>query len=227
MLFSFAAMAQDKDVKPIKSATDTLVVDSTIALPPDSTLSDTLIEDQSVATEEDSPAYNLDYAYHPENPGESFGHYFVPVGIASFYQPKGKDSLGTFKGIGIEYNFIEAFIDRQHSGPAFSRLYGKLSIMQSSIKEQSDLFAYAFGFELSFESHPRRHFFIPYYGFELGGFIQKYFDKVGYVIPDLGIHLIYSKKIALSCSGGYVYPFSNFEALQGYYAKASLRIIFW
>ncbi len=232
VLLSFAAIAQNKG----KSATDNLVVDSTIALPPDSTISDTLIDDESEAEAMDSTVNAITatttndevYTYHPEDRGESFRHYFIPVLIGSYYQPKGKDSLGTYKGAGIEYTFIEAFTDNKfHHGPAYERLYGKLSIMQSSKTVQSDLFSFSFGFEFSFEKHPNRHIFIPYYGLEYGGFIQKYFNTVGCIIPDAGIFLLYSKRIALSCSGGYVYPFSNFEMLQGYYAKASLRIIFW
>jgi len=89
------------------------------------------------------------------------------------------------------------------------------------------LFSYSFGLEFSFEIHPRRHFFIPYYGFELGGFIQKNFNRAGYFNPLLGLNLLYTKKVALSAAGGYYYPFSHFEELQGYYARLSLRIIFW
>ena len=227
ILICYAAHGQKKDSVVIQTIPDTISSDSpVVAMPADTAVSDTL-DDTYVS---DTSNFNSTWAntYGEYSRGESYVHAFVPGIGATFYKPKMKDSMGTFRGISIEYTIISTVNDKAfgHS-PSHFRFYGKLNILQSDKKDVSDIFGYAFGFDVSFEHHPNRHFLIPYYGLEFGGMMQKFFNKAVQLTPLGGVHLIYTKNLVVNASAGYVYPFADFDMLQGFYAQTSLSFILW
>ena len=158
----------------------------------------------------------------------NFESYFMPGLAYTLYQPKISDSLGLFSGIAVDYLIISNVNQTDnHSGPSHVQWYAKLNIMKSDRKEIGSMFMYTTGINLSFEKNPNRSFLIPFFGLEFGGMSQKQSGTTVQFTPTVGLHLLAKKNIYLKVHGGYVYPISNFENMQGWTAQAGLNFALW
>ncbi len=162
-----------------------------------------------------------------ENKKTNFETYFMPGVGYTYYQPIAQDSLGSFAGFTIEYLIYGQNKQNERSGPSHVRFYSKLNILKSSKENISSMFMYALGLDLSIEKNPKRNFLVPYFGLEFGGLSQKSVGSTVQFTPLLGIHLLSQKNFFLNVRGGYVYPVSNFETLQGWFGQVGLNFSLW
>ncbi len=157
----------------------------------------------------------------------NFETYFMPGLAYTLYMPRAKDSVGMFQGMAVEYLIFSQIHDNQNSGPSHVRVYAKLNMMKSTKKEMKDLFAYTLGLDLSLEKNPKREYLVPYFGLELGGFSQSQIGTLMHFTPILGIHIVSKKNLFVNIHGGYVYPVTSFDILQGYFLQAGLNFALW
>lgn len=156
----------------------------------------------------------------------NFETYFMPGLGYTYYKPEA-DSIGSFKGLAVEYLIFAQVHQNDEAGPSHVRLYSKLNILKSDSAHINSMFMYTLGLDLSLEKNPKRTFLIPYFGLEFGGISQKQFGTTMQFTPTLGIHLLSKKNIFINIHAGYVYPISNFEALQGWVGQAGINFAMW
>ena len=156
-----------------------------------------------------------------------FERAFMPGGGYSVFLPKGRDSLGTLSGAFIEFLFYSHVAQNDDAGPSHIRLYGKLNMLNSSKKDVTDFFLYAVGLDMSLERNPKRNYFIPYFGLEMGGISNQKFGTSLQFTPTLGVHLVSRQNLFVNLQAGYMYPVNNFDLLQGYNFQAGLNFSFW
>lgn len=157
----------------------------------------------------------------------NFETYFMPGLGYTFYQPKANDSIGYFSGLTVEYLIYGKVEQNDNPGPSHVRFYSKLNILKSNRATINSMFMYTLGLDLSLEKNPKRSFLIPYFGLEFGGISQKQFGSTVQFTPTLGIHILSKKNLFINIHGGYVYPLSNFEMLQGWFGQAGLNFALW
>ena len=157
----------------------------------------------------------------------NFESWFMPGLGYTFYSPKGSDSTGIFNGIAVNYLIYAKMYQNNKPGPSHVRLYTKLSIVKSSEKDISDLFCYSFGLSFSFEKNPKRSYLVPFFGLEFGGLSQSQWGTTGQFTPTLGLHLVSKRNLFINIQGGYVYPITNFDILQGLFLEAGVNFALW
>jgi len=162
-----------------------------------------------------------------ENEKLNFETYFMPGLAYTFFQPRSTDSVGRFSGLTVEYLIYAKVEQSDRPGPSHVRFYSKLNILQSDKKAINSMFMYTMGLDLSLEKNPKRSYLIPYFGLEFGGLSQKQFGSTAQFTPTFGIHLLSKKNIFINVHGGYLYPLTNFETLQGWFAQAGLNFALW
>jgi hypothetical protein len=156
-----------------------------------------------------------------------FERAFMPGGGYGVYIPKAKDSLGVLQGALVEFLFFSKVAQNDISGPSHVRVFGKLNILKSDKKNVSDFLLYSVGLDMSLERNPKRNYFIPYFGLELGGLSNKAFGSTLQFTPMVGVHLVSRQNLFLNVQAGYIYPVKNFEMLQGTNLQAGLNFSFW
>lgn len=157
----------------------------------------------------------------------NFEAFFMPGLGYTFYSPKGQDSTGLFNGIAVNYLIYTKMYQNDKPGPSIVRFYTKFSIVKSDKSDISDLFCYLLGLSFSFEKNPQRNYLVPFFGLEFGGLSQKQFGTTGQFTPTLGLHLVAKKNLFINLQGGYVYPITNFDNLQGIFMEAGLNFALW
>lgn len=157
----------------------------------------------------------------------NFEAFFMPGLGYSLYTPKEADSTGLFNGITVNYLLYSKMYQNNDPGPSIVRFYTKLSIMKSDEKEIKDLFCYSVGLSFSFEKNPKRSYLVPFFGLEFGGLSQSQWGTTGQFTPTLGLHLASKRNLFLNLQGGYVYPITNFDILQGVYLEAGINFALW
>ncbi len=167
---------------------------------------------------QDAPKKNI----HAE-----FDRTFMPGGGFNVLIPKSKDSLGTLSGGMVEFLFYTHVAQNDDSGPSHIRLYGKLNMLNSSKKNITDFFLYAVGLDMSLERNPKRNYFIPYFGLEMGGISNKNFGTTLQFTPTLGMHVVSRQNLFVNLQAGYMYPVNNFDLLQGYAFQGGVNFSFW
>ncbi|MBN1339718.1 MAG: hypothetical protein JXA03_10365 [Bacteroidales bacterium] len=153
--------------------------------------------------------------------------YFMPGLGFSLYTPKETDSTGLFNGITVNYLIYSKMYQNDKPGPSIVRFYTKLSIMKSDDKEIKDLFCYSVGLSFSFEKNPKRSYLVPFFGLEFGGLSQSQWGTTGQFTPTLGLHLISKRNLFINFQGGYVYPVTQFDIIQGLYLEAGINFALW
>ena len=157
----------------------------------------------------------------------NFETWFMPGLGYTFYQPKGHDSTGVFNGIAVNYLIFANMAQNNNPGPSHLRLYTKLSIVKSSKKDINDLFCYSLGLSLSFEKNPKRSYLVPFFGLEFGGLSQSQWGTTGQFTPTLGLHIISKRTLFINIQGGYVYPITKFDILQGLFLEFGVNFALW
>ena len=156
-----------------------------------------------------------------------FDSYFMPGAGYGLYQPSKSDSIGFFHGVVVKYLFYRNVSQSDRSGPSLIDIYSKLGIFNSTEEGINQLLLYSLGVGLSFERNPRRLYFIPFFGLEIGGFSQKSYGTTLQFTPTFGTHFVVKRNITLGFSIGYMYPIQNFEHLAGWYGDFSLNFVLW
>ncbi|MCU0434670.1 MAG: hypothetical protein MUC87_14540 [Bacteroidia bacterium] len=157
----------------------------------------------------------------------NFTTYFMPGLGYKYYQPKASDSTGSFSGLTVEYLIYAKVEQSDDPGPSHVRFYSKLNILRSDKSNINSMFMYTLGLDLSLEKNPKRTFLIPYFGLEFGGISQKQFGSTVQFTPTFGIHVLSKKNLFINLQGGYMYPISNFEMLQGWMGQAGVNFALW
>lgn len=163
----------------------------------------------------------------PEYDKVNYESYFIPGLGYSYYVPKGSDSTGNFHGIAVNYLIYSKMYQNNKPGPSIVRFYSKLSIMKSSEPDINDIFCYSLGLSFSFEKNPKRTILVPYFGLEFGGLSQSQWGTTGQFTPTLGIHFVARRNMYVNLQGGYVYPITNFDILQGLFLEAGINFALW
>jgi len=157
----------------------------------------------------------------------NFEAFFMPGVSYTLYVPKESDSTGIFKGIAVNYLIYSKMYQNNKPGPSHVRFYTKLSIMKSDQEEINDIFCYSLGLSFSFEKNPKRAFLVPFFGLEFGGLSQSQWGTTGQFTPTLGLHIISKRNLFINIQGGYVYPITNFDILQGLFLEAGVNFALW
>lgn len=157
----------------------------------------------------------------------NYESYFIPGLGYTFYIPKGADSTGNFQGIAVNYLIFSKMYQNNDPGPSIVRFYSKLSITKSTKAEINDLFCYSVGLSFSFEKNPGRTILVPYFGLEFGGISQSQWGTTGQFTPTLGLHFVAKRNMYVSFQGGYVYPITNFDILQGVFLELGINFALW
>lgn len=152
---------------------------------------------------------------------------FMPGISYSYFQPKDSDSTGIFKGFAVEYLIYAKIYQNNKPGPSHVRWYGRFNMLKSDKKGISDMFNYAVGLSLSIEKNPGRVLLVPYFGLEFGGLSQTSWGTIAEFTPTLGVHIISQKNLFINLQGGYVYPITNFDLLQGWNFQAGINFALW
>ncbi len=194
------------------------------------------ISTYSQEVKKDSIFYKDKY-YYSDNPDYekikvdylkiNFETWFMPGLGYTFYKPKGDDSTGVFNGIAVNYLIFANMAQNNNPGPSHLRLYTKLSIVKSSKKGINDLFCYSIGLSLSFEKNPKRSYLVPFFGLEFGGLSQSQWGTTGQFTPTLGLHIISKRTLFINIQGGYVYPITKFDILQGLFLEFGVNFALW
>jgi len=191
---------------------------------------------QEVKTKKDSIYFKGAYHY-PTDPDYkaikieydkiNFETSFMPGLSFAYYLPKETDSTGNFMGLAIEYLLYASIFQNDNPGPSHVRLYSKFNMLNSDRKGISDLFLYSVGISLSIEKNPKRIWVVPYFGLEFGGMSQKKWGTTAQFTPTLGLHIISKKNIFVNAQGGYIYPVTKFDLLQGWYFQGGINFALW
>lgn len=153
--------------------------------------------------------------------------YLMPGVGYSVYAPSDRDTFGTFQGVSLEL-LIGTWIHRnENRGPSHGRVYVNAEIFDSSDSDVANLFAYSFGFSLSFERNPQRKWLIPVYGLELGQVFHETFDSRFQATPYFGFHVFSDPNLFVSARGGYRMVPSDMEHVGGLHAGANLNFSVW
>ena len=152
---------------------------------------------------------------------------FMPGLSYSHFVPKKTDSTGNFSGFAVEYLLFAKIYQNPKSGPSHVRWYARFNMLRSDKKGISDMFNYALGLSLSIEKNPNRVLFIPYFGLEFGGLSQSKWGTTAAFTPTLGLHLVSKKNLFVNFQGGYVYPITNFDMLQGWNFQCGVNFALW
>lgn len=194
----------------------------------------TSIQSQEVIT--DSVFYKGRYYYSDDPNYEqikddlsklNFETWFMPGLGYTFYRPKATDSIGIFNGIAVNYLIYGKMFQNNNPGPSHVRFYTKLSIVKSTEKDINDLFCYSLGLSFSFEKNPKRGHLVPFFGLEFGGLSQSQWGTTGQFTPTLGLHIISNRNLFVNIQGGYVYPITNFDILQGLFLEVGVNFALW
>jgi len=157
----------------------------------------------------------------------NFEAYFIPGLGYSYYQPKGADSTGKFHGVAVNYLIYSKMYQNNKPGPSIVRFYAKFSIVKSDKSDISDLFCYSLGLSFSFEKNPKRGYLVPFFGLEFGGLSQSQFGTTGQFTPTLGLHIVSKRNLFINLQGGYVYPITDFDILQGMFLEVGINFALW
>jgi hypothetical protein len=153
--------------------------------------------------------------------------YGIPGIVLQTYYPDLKDSIGSFRGISVEYLIAAWIHQNENKGPSHGRFYAKINFMKSSQPKINDIFYMALGLNLSLERNPKRHFLIPFFGLEVGNMNQRQFGNVLAFTPIFGAHIYSSPNVFVNFTGGYVYPSKYLEELRGYTMQLGVNLSFW
>ncbi|MDQ2646536.1 MAG: Ig-like domain-containing protein [Myxococcota bacterium] len=157
----------------------------------------------------------------------NWASYLMPGVGYSVYAPSDRDAFGTFQGVALEL-LIGTWIHRnENRGPSHGRIYVNAEIFDSSDSDVANLFAYSFGFSLSFERNPQRKWLIPVYGLELGQVFHEAFDSRFHATPYFGFHVFSDPNLFVSARGGYRMVPSDMEHVGGLHAGANLNFSVW
>jgi hypothetical protein len=143
------------------------------------------------------------------------------------YQFAGKDSLGTYSGMFVEYLIWSKSHQNNKFGPSHVKVYTKFNLNKSTHAEMGRMYMYSAGVQLSIEKNPRRTFLIPFFGTEIGGISQKQLGTAFTLHPIIGIYALANKNVYLNFYAGYLYPVKKFDYLSGYSLQASINFALW
>ncbi len=163
----------------------------------------------------------------PGYSNSNFESAFVPGVGYTYYQTTAPDSTGVFNGISVEYLIYAKVFQNDKPGPSHVRFYSKLIMLKSDKSDVTDMFSYSLGISMSVEKNPKRTVMVPYFGLEFGGLSQKSWGTTAQFTPTLGCHLVSRRNLFINVQGGYVYPVSNFDILQGWNVSAGVNFALW
>ena len=152
---------------------------------------------------------------------------FLQPGVgASAYLPRAADA-GSFYGGTFHVSLISWIHRTQAPGPAYGHVYLSAEFLGNTEDEVAALFGYTAGFDLSFESNPRRRVLIPMYGVEVGGLVHQELGHHFQITPFGGLMLFASRAVAVSARGGYRCVPTRFDELSGAYAALLVDAHAW
>lgn len=157
--------------------------------------------------------------------------YLLPGVQYSALFPAARGTWGDFQGISGEL-LIASWIHRnENRGPSHGRVYLDLDVLRSNHEDVGAALDVTFGFDLSIERNPYRHFLLPYFGLKTGAFTQKSLDggAIWEATPLLGMYLYADRNVFVTASAGYFIPFSAqyFDALRGTRVTAGVNLSLW
>lgn len=163
----------------------------------------------------------------PRSNKNNWESYLMPGLGYSVYAPGDRDAFGTFQGVALELLIVTWIHRNENRGPSHGRVYVNAEILNSSDGDVPNLFAYSFGFSLSFERNPKRSWLIPVYGLDLGQVFHDDFGSRFQATPYFGFHLFSDPNLFVSARGGYRMVPSDMEHVGGAHAGANLNFSVW
>ncbi len=162
---------------------------------------------------------------------DNWQSYLMPGLQYSLYVPAAQSQWGVFQGASAEILFASWIHRNENRGPSHGRVYLDMDVMKSNKSELGAAFDLSFGFDLSIERNPVRHFLLPYFGLKVGAFIQRDAPKNGFaqITPLLGLYLYANKNLFVNATAGYLLPINgdNFDSLRGLRGTVGANFSLW
>lgn len=146
---------------------------------------------------------------------------------AVLYRPPPSTDVGTFFGVSAHLSLVSWMHHTESPGPSHGGVYLGIESMASTAENVASLFSYLGGFYLSFERNVSRHWLIPFYGTEFGGFVQEQLGKPFHFTLFGGLQLFANRSFVVSLRGGYRSVPARPNELSGLHACATVDWFDW
>ena len=151
--------------------------------------------------------------------------FVMPGAIAVVFAPAAPGSSAFFGG-GFQFAPVQFTHNTDAFGPSQVALIGQVSLLRSASSDAT-MVLYETGITLSFERNAGRRFFIPFFGFTLGGLAHAELRNTAFFYPMVGVNIVWDKHLTASLEGGYHIPFTRVDELRGFRAQLSVRFSVW
>ena len=158
---------------------------------------------------------------------EEWESYFLPGVQYVGYFPSARDQVGAFNGAAFELVIGSWVHQTEARGPSHGRIYVDLALLQPDRAGAKRAYAYALGLDLSIERNPWRSWLIPVFGVEIGGFHQRETGSFFTTTPFAGAHLVATRNLFVTVTGGYLFPGRDIDALGGWRVRAGVNAVLW
>lgn len=152
---------------------------------------------------------------------------FIPNVGFSYYAPKNKADLGSFKGGNIQFDWVSWAHHNDNKGPSHGKFYLRFDYMESDKDTLGVACKFGLGFQVSFERNANRSFLIPYYGLEISGMSQRETGSLFLFNPQVGLWCFSNRNINISATCGYLLPTKKVDDCSGLFASVSLGFTLW
>jgi hypothetical protein len=149
----------------------------------------------------------------------------IPSVVGAVYVPG--DALGTWLGGGVQLVLFAWNDNSDKFGPGQGKIYFDIALLSSSEEALGKMIQYRGGINVSFEKNASRSWLIPYFGLAAGGMHEATIERHGFVDGVLGVHALYKRGLAIDLEGGYLFPFSDADALAGIRGQLAISFALW
>lgn len=158
---------------------------------------------------------------------DSFATGLLPsvAGVAYFPRSGG---LGPWIGAGGEVVLFTWSNNSEAFGPGHGKLkFDFEGLASTATGSPPAMIMYRGGVDLAFERNASRSYLIPYFGVSLGGLSQSTLGGTGFVDGELGLYLLYTKRVMIDAEGAFLFPFRSFDTYAGPKTQLTLSVNLW
>jgi hypothetical protein len=148
----------------------------------------------------------------------------MPSVAGVVYAPR-NGGLGPWVGAGAEIVLFMWSSNSDGFGPSQGKIRLDVAGLASSMGPA--MVMYRGGAAVSFEGNAGRNFLIPYWGGAIGGFNESKLGGHAFADAELGLYLLYLRRIVIDAEGDFVFPFTDFDKLAGPKAQLTASVALW
>ncbi len=148
----------------------------------------------------------------------------MPSAEGVVYAPR-HGGLGPWIGAGAEIVLFMWSSNSDGFGPSQGKI--RLDVAGLGSEMGPPMVMYRGGAAVSFEGNAGRNFLIPYWGGAIGGFNESKLGGHAFADAELGLYLLYVRRVVVDAEGAFVFPFTDFDKLAGPKAQLTASVAFW